>query len=212
MNLTIMTQIEQQTQTETHQTNGMDTNQIDLTQLRQDIRSLAEEINAAARLQAGDIFVLGCSSSEILGHHIGQASCAKTGAVIVEELLAYLTPQGIFLAVQGCEHINRALVVEREVQLRHGFEEVSVLPRLKAGGACAEAAYHLAADPVVIEHVTAKAGIDIGDTAIGMHVRFVQIPFRPSIKTIGQAHVTCLISRPKLIGGHRATYSPMMTK
>ena len=108
--------------------------------------------------------------------------------------------------MQGCEHINRALVIEQAAAEKYGFEIVTVKPALHAGGACSVAAYERFDDPVMVEHVVAKAGIDIGDTFIGQHIKHVQIPVRVGITEIGGAHVTCVRSRPKLIGGPRAQY------
>ena len=157
-------------------------------------------------LHKGAIFVLGLSSSEVIGGYIGKDSSQEIGEVIVKRLLEILSARGIHLAVQGCEHINRALVVEREVALTYQLEIVSVLPTLHAGGSGQLAAFRYMKDPVEVEFIQADAGIDIGDTAIGMHVKHVQVPIRPVLREIGQAHVTALASRPKLIGGARAHY------
>lgn len=159
-----------------------------------------------SELQEGSVFVLGCSTSEIIGERIGSHSTLAVGEMIVSTLLQKLKERKLFLAVQGCEHINRALVVERQVAERFGFEIVTVVPSLQAGGAAATAAYHLLEDPVVVEKIVATGGIDIGDTFIGMHVKHVQIPVRTTIKEIGAAHTTYVRSRPKLIGGPRAVY------
>lgn len=160
----------------------------------------------AAHLKRGDLFVLGLSTSEVQGEHIGQDSNIEIGRTVVKAIVELLAPRGINLAVQGCEHLNRALVVERAVAEQRGLEIVTVYPQLHAGGAGQVAAFELFDDPVEVEHVVAEAGIDIGDTSIGMQVKFVQIPVRTSVKEIGQAHVTYLRSRPKLIGGARAKY------
>jgi uncharacterized protein (TIGR01440 family) len=173
------------------------------TQVTQAILELLDQTS----LKVGDIVVLGCSSSEVLGQHIGKHSSLEIGQTIIRSLLDVLQPKGIFLAVQGCEHLNRALVVERSCACKYNLEIVSVYPSLHAGGAAQVAAFEQFKDPVEVEHIVAHAGMDIGDTAIGMHVKFVQIPIRTSIKEIGQAHVTFLGSRPKLIGGPRAKYS-----
>lgn len=165
-----------------------------------------QEYFEKASFKAGDIFVLGCSSSEILGGVIGQNSKLDVGEGIVSTLKEHLDKKGVYLAVQGCEHINRALVIEKEVAEAHDFEIVSVVPALHAGGAAAVAAFQLFTDPVVVEKIVARGGIDIGDTAIGMHVKHVQIPIRTTIKEIGEAHTTFLYSRSKLIGGARAVY------
>ncbi len=175
--------------------------------IKNEIKKICEELIESAELKKDDILVLGCSSSEINGNIIGKGSSYETGVTVIESILEILKPKGIYLSVQGCEHINRALVIEKEIAVKRGFEIVWVVPALKAGGACALAAYERFENPVMIEHVSAEAGIDIGDTSIGMHVKFVQIPVRVSVKEVGKAHVTCLKSRPKLIGGERAVYS-----
>lgn len=159
-----------------------------------------------SELREGSVFVLGCSTSEIVGERIGSHSTLAVGELVVAELLEMLNNRALFLAVQGCEHINRALVIEREAAVAYGFEIVTVVPSLQAGGAAATAAYRLFRDPVVVEHIVAAGGIDIGDTSIGMHVKHVQIPVRTTVKEIGAAHTTYLKSRPKLIGGPRAVY------
>jgi len=179
---------------------------VDLTEIATQIRQGAQELLAVAHLKAGDVFVVGCSTSEIQGEHIGQDSSREVGRVVVKTLQDLLVPLQIDLAVQGCEHLNRALAVERKVAEAHNWELVSVVPALHAGGATQMAAFENFSDPVEIEHITAQAGMDIGDTAIGMHVKFVQIPVRTSVKTVGAAHTTYLRSRPKLIGGERAQY------
>ncbi|WP_297079849.1 TIGR01440 family protein [uncultured Enterococcus sp.] len=180
---------------------------MDKLEVTKNVTTLVEEVLQAGSLTAGNLFVLGCSTSEVTGGVIGKHSSKEVGEWIIEAILAVLKPKGIFLAVQGCEHLNRALVVEEEYAEAHELSIVSVVPQLHAGGACSVAAFEQFTHPVEVEHVVAKAGIDIGDTAIGMHVKHVQVPFRPSIKTIGSAHVTALTSRPKYIGGPRAHYA-----
>jgi uncharacterized protein (TIGR01440 family) len=178
----------------------------DLQQIKDDLQTIVTEVITTAQLKQDDLFVLGCSTSEVVGGKIGKNSSQEVGYLIVETLKELLDPLGIRLAVQGCEHLNRALAVERSTAERYQLEEVAVVPALHAGGSCSVAAFHLFNEPVEVEHIVAKAGIDIGDTAIGMHVKHVQIPIRPSIKTLGAAHVTALGSRPKYIGGPRAEY------
>ena len=168
-------------------------------------KALLEVIDASG-IGEGDILVLGGSTSEIVGGSIGKDSSLEVGAALIDECLIILNERKINLAVQGCEHINRALVVERDLAKKRGFEIVSVVPALHAGGSLALNAYKKFNDPVVVEHIIADAGIDIGDTEIGMHVRFVQVPLRISEKYIGKARLTALKSRPKLIGGERAVY------
>lgn len=174
--------------------------------LIQELSQMVEEILEAADLKAGNTFVLGCSTSEILGGIIGKNPSKEIGEWIITTLKTILDPQGISLAVQGCEHLNRALVVERRIAEKKNWEIVSVLPSLHAGGACSVAAFKYFEDPVEVESVIGQAGIDIGDTSIGMHIKHVQVPVRPTKKELGHAHVTALRSRPKYIGGPRAAY------
>lgn len=177
-----------------------------LKEIKAQTKQLVEEVLELSNLQKGQIFILGLSSSEVIGGYIGKNSNLEVGEAVVETTLSILEPKGIYLAVQGCEHLNRALVVERELAIQKDLEIVNVLPTLHAGGSGQLAAFKYMKDPVEVEFITAQAGIDIGDTAIGMHVKHVQVPIRPSLREIGQAHVTALASRPKLIGGARAAY------
>ncbi len=181
--------------------------EIDLEQVKKDVKTGLTELLGQARLEAGDIVVLGCSTSEIQGQHIGKYPSVEVGRAVVSTMLSVLKTKKLHLAVQGCEHLNRALVVERQVAKDNQLEIVTVFPSEHAGGSCQIAAFEQMDDPVEVEHITAQAGMDIGDTSIGMHVKFVQIPVRTSIKEIGLAHTTYLRSRPKLIGGARAKYS-----
>ncbi|AMB99460.1 hypothetical protein AWM75_05380 [Aerococcus urinaehominis] len=184
---------------------------MDLTTIAMETRAAVEELLDQAQLKPGDIFVLGLSTSEVQGHKIGKHANLEVGRTIIQTILDILDEKGIYLAVQGCEHTNRAISLERVAAEKYGYEIVNLYPALNAGGAGSVAAFECLEDPVCIEHVTAKAGIDIGDTAIGMHVKFVQVPVRLQIKTIGQAHVTALRSRPKYIGGPRATYDEALS-
>ena len=161
-----------------------------LLDLEEKTRVLVEDIVERSAIGRGTIFVLGLSSSEVAGGIIGKASSREIGQRIVKTILEVLEPKGIYLAVQGCDHLNRALVV----------------PTLHAGGSGQLAAFDYMKDPVEVEEIVAQAGIDIGDTSIGMHVKRVQVPLRPITPELGGAHVTALASRPKLIGGARAEY------
>lgn len=181
---------------------------MDLEVLRADTKAIVSDVVERSGIQSGQVFVLGLSSSEVVGGLIGQASNASVGDVIVSAVLEVLQPLGIQLAVQGCEHVNRALVVEKALTDLGGLEVVNLLPTLEAGGSGQVAAFKHMTRPVVVEEIVAQAGLDIGDTAIGMHVKRVQVPLRPVQRTLGQAHVTVLASRPKLIGGVRASYQP----
>lgn len=180
---------------------------MNLAGLKEQTHQLLVDILDKSQVSKGQIFVLGLSTSEVAGGQIGQDSSLEIGEVIVKTLLDELTPKGIYLAVQGCEHLNRALTVERELAEQKDLEIVNVLPSLHAGGSGQLAAFKYMKDPVEVEFITAQAGIDIGDTAIGMHIKHVQIPIRPKNPKLGGAHVTALASRPKLIGGGRAHYS-----
>lgn len=179
---------------------------IEKTQLITDLTEITQEVLAQANLKKGNTFVLGCTTSEVVGGVIGKNSSQEVGEWIVSTLHELLTKQGFYLAVQGCEHLNRALVVERELAEKKDWEIVAVKPALHAGGACSVAAVKYFNDPVEVEHIVAQAGIDIGDTSIGMHVKHVQVPVRPSKRELGGAHVSALRSRPKYIGGPRAEY------
>lgn len=174
--------------------------------LKYDLEKITKDILDRSGIKKGQLFVLGLSSSEVLGGRIGQNSSLEVGDVIVKTLLDMLDSKGIYLAVQGCEHLNRALVVEEDYALKHDLEIVNVLPSLHAGGSAQLAAFKYMKNPVEVEEVKAYAGIDIGDTSIGMHVKRVQVPIRPIQRDLGKAHVTALASRPKLIGGARALY------
>lgn len=177
-----------------------------LDKIRQQVHKALVEVIDASRIGEDNILVLGGSTSEIVGGNIGKDSSLEVGEVVIDEFLNVLSKRKIHLAVQGCEHINRALVVEKEVAKANNLEIVSVIPALHAGGSLAVNAYKKFNDPVVVEHIIADAGIDIGDTEIGMHVKFVQVPLRLKEKHTGKARVTALKSRPKLIGGQRAIY------
>lgn len=175
-------------------------------ELKETLTTIVQDVLKEAELKSGNVFVLGCTTSEIVGGMIGKSSSKEVGEWVIETLKELLDPKGIYLAVQGCEHINRALVVERELAEKKDCEIVHVKPVLHAGGSCSVAAFEQFKDPVEVEHIVAQAGVDIGDTSIGMHVKHVQVPVRPSIKELGGAHVTALRSRAKYIGGPRASY------
>lgn len=159
-----------------------------------------------ANLRLKQILILGCSTSEVLGHRIGQGSSMAVAEVLLPPLLERVHQQGLFLAVQGCEHINRALVVEAACLDHYRLEEVTVLPALHAGGAMTVKAWESFSSPVMVEQIQGHAGIDIGDTFIGMHLRPVAIPIRIHVKELGEAHLTLARTRPRLIGGPRAAY------
>ena len=179
---------------------------IELEDLKAQARQVLEELMEAARLKPGQILVVGCSSSEIDSFKIGSHSSAEIGMAVYTALYQELKPKGIYLAAQCCEHLNRALILDKEAAERYGYEMVNVVPALKAGGSFATAAYAGMRCPVAVERIQAHAGIDIGDTLIGMHLRAVAVPVRISVKEIGGAHVVCARTRLKYIGGERAKY------
>ena len=176
-------------------------------ELEEQARLATEELVQAARLKPGDLLVVGCSSSEIVGKRIGKGSSMEAAQAVYEGIDSVLRQHGVFLAAQCCEHLNRAIVLERAA-LPANAEIVNVLPQPHAGGSFATTAWQRMKDPVVVEEIRADAGIDIGDTLIGMHLKWVAVPVRLSIRRIGQANLVCARTRPKFIGGSRAVYAP----
>ena len=172
----------------------------------------ATELLEAAHLQTGDLFVVGCSSSEITGGRIGRQSSMEAAQAVLEGVLPVLQAQGVSLAAQCCEHLNRAIVVERDVARERGYEIVAALPQPHAGGSWATCCWQAFSDPVLVEEVRAEAGMDIGGTLIGMHLRRVAVPVRLSLDHIGQAVLLCARTRPKFIGGARAVYGEGETR
>ncbi len=164
------------------------------------------ELLTVARLQPGDILVVGCSSSEVLGEKIGTGSSMEVAGAVMDGLLPLLQEQSIYLAAQCCEHLNRAIILEEAAARRYGLEPVNVLPQPKAGGSFATTAWQRMAHPTAVEQVRAHAGLDIGGTLIGMHLRPVAVPVRLSVRQIGEAPILCARTRPKFIGGSRAHY------
>ena len=153
------------------------------------------------------LLVVGCSTSEIAGGRIGKASAPELGAEVARAALAAAAARGVDTAFQCCEHLNRALVVTRQTAEKYGLDIVSAVPWPKAGGSCASAAYRMMDDPVLVESIQADAGLDIGQTLIGMHLKHVAIPIRLSVSRVGEAALTAALTRPKLIGGERAHYT-----
>ena len=177
--------------------------------LQQDAKAALTEIIEKGRLKAGDLFVIGCSSSEMLGSRIGTDSSMQAAEAVFATVYPLLQEHGIALAVQCCEHLNRALVTERSTAEKYGLTEVNVLPQPKAGGSFATVAYREFKDPVMVEdlHAQADAGMDIGGTLIGMHIRPVVVPLKISVRKIGEAVLICARRRPKFVGGSRAVYN-----
>ena len=175
-----------------------------LEQIKNDAKRIAEELVEAAHLGKGQIVVIGCSTSETLGQKLGSHSVPEAGKAIFEALQGVFAPRGIYIAAQCCEHLNRAIIIEHEAV--PNADIVNVVPQPKAGVSFATACYQAFKHPVALEHIKADAGIDIGGTLIGMHLKEVAVPLRLSQKTIGQASVIAARTRPKFIGGERATY------
>ena len=178
-------------------------------EIRKSARAALLELLDVAALKPGQQVVIGCSSSEIMGQKIGKGSTSEAAKAVVDEILPILKARGLCLEAQCCEHLNRALVVERDVAEAHGFEIVNAIPQLHAGGSFAMTAWANFKDPVLVETIVADAGLDIGGTLIGMHLRRVAIPVRLSIKKIGEANILCARTRPKYIGGARAVYQDL---
>ena len=177
-----------------------------LEELRTLAAQAAQELLAVAKVRPGGLMVVGCSSSEVGGHHIGSDSNVETAAAIFDGIYAQTRAANLYLAAQCCEHLNRALVIEREAAEKFGYEPVNVVPQPKAGGSFATTAYARFADPVAVEHIRADCGLDVGGTLIGMHLKEVAVPVRLSIDHIGEAILLCARTRPKFIGGIRAHY------
>ena len=175
-------------------------------EVRSAARAALLELLDAAALKPGQQVVIGCSSSEIMGQKIGKGSTPEAAKAVVDEILPILNERGLYLEAQCCEHLNRALITEREYAVSHGLEIVSVVPYPKAGGSFATAAYAAMRDPVAVEAVRAQGGIDIGGTLIGMHLCPVAVPLRLTNDRIGKARLLCAYTRPKFIGGARARY------
>ena len=172
-------------------------------------RTVLTELLEQARLKPGSLLVVGCSSSEMVGQRIGKGSSMEAAQAAFQGIYPVLREQGIDLAVQCCEHLNRALILERAAAEKRGYEIVNVVPQPKAGGSFAVTAWNAFSDPVAVETIAADAGIDISGTLIGMHLRRVAVPVRTSLGKIGEAIVLCARTRPKYIGGPRAVYQQM---
>lgn len=178
----------------------------DITIIGEEAYRAAKELFETARMEEGQLFVVGCSTSEVGGVAIGTFSSPDIAEAVFGGLYQATQEAGVYLVAQCCEHLNRALILEKEAALRYGYEIVNVVPQPKAGGSFATTAYKAFDCPVAVEHIKAHAGMDIGDTLIGMHLMDVAVPVRIRTKEIGDAHVVCARTRPKFIGGERAQY------
>jgi len=176
-------------------------------QLAPQLKQALTEFQEVAHLTAGDVFVIGTSTSEVIGKHIGSAGTIEVATELWTVLNDFREKTGVQLAFQCCEHLNRSIVIERSLAKEHRLTPVTAIPIPGAGGSMAAFVFKTMNDPVVVEEIEADAGIDIGDTFIGMHLKKVAVPVRTSVKQIGEAHLTLARTRPKLIGGIRAIYS-----
>ncbi len=178
-----------------------------LKEIEQQTRAALTELLQSARLSPGDILVVGCSSSEVAGKKIGTASSREVAQAILCGIGPELKKREIYLAAQCCEHLNRVLIIEQSTIKEYGLEQVNVVPAPGAGGSFASAAYEEFERPVAVESVAAHAGMDIGSTLIGMHLRPVAVPVRVAVDKIGMAKLVCARTRPKFVGGTRAVYN-----
>ena len=179
----------------------------DMTIIAEEAYSAAREILEKAKPEAGELFVVGCSTSEVGGASIGTYSSPELAEVVFGGIYQATQEAGVYLAAQCCEHLNRSIVIEREAAKANGYQIVSAIPQPHAGGSWATNCWQRFNDPVLVEEVRAAAGMDIGGTLIGMHLRRVAVPVRLSMDHIGQAILLCARTRPPFIGGSRAVYS-----
>ena len=177
-----------------------------LEEVKEEAGRATEQLLLQAKTEPGDILIVGCSSSEIVGERIGTFSSVETAQAVFEGIYEVTQAHGLFLAAQCCEHLNRAVIVEKELMKRDHLTRVNVVPKPKAGGSFGTTAYQRFKEPVAVEKITAQAGMDIGDTLIGMHLQPVAVPVRIEVKQIGNAHLVCARTRAKFVGGSRAVY------
>ena len=201
-------QNEQQTNHQNKHIENALSEDVDLATLMEDSYLLCKEFIEKAKLKKGQLFIVGCSTSEVLGEKIGTASSYSVAKALFQGIDRAAKEKEVFLCTQCCEHLNRAVITEREAALAHGFMPylVNVIPKEKAGGSFSTVAYESFHEPVALERVRADGGIDIGDTFIGMHLKEVAVPLRLSKNALGEAHLTAARVRPKFVGGSRAVY------
>jgi len=177
-----------------------------LEKIKKQARDAVQELFEISNVKDGQVLVVGCSSSEIIGEKIGSNSSPEVADSVFDAIYEAAKEKGVYLALQCCEHLNRALITEEELAVKMGLEIVSVLPKPNAGGSFATAAYKKLKNPVAVEYIKADLGLDIGLTMIGMHLKSVAVPVRLSVKKIGEAVLVAARTRPKYIGGPRANY------
>lgn len=166
----------------------------------------AKELIEKAELKSGDVVVIGCSTSEVIGERIGTSGTVEVAQQIFDGLNSVFSEKGIYIAAQCCEHLNRAIIIENEKADKLGLEKVCVVPHPRAGGSFATVAWHTMKNPAAVEEIRADAGIDIGFTLIGMHLKRVAVPLRLENNVIGEAKLNAAKTRAKYIGGERAKY------
>ena len=174
--------------------------------IKDDAYQIVIEFIETAKLKKNDLLVIGCSTSEVAGNRIGSASKPEIAEELFLGIWEAAKSKEISIAAQCCEHLNRALIMEKEVAQKRGYEQVNVVPQPKAGGSFATTAFKYLEHPIAVEHIKADAGIDIGDTLIGMHLKEVAVPVRLNVDKLGEAHLVCARTRLKYIGGERAHY------
>ena len=178
-----------------------------MSKIREDATTAINELLEISCIEKGNILVIGCSSSEMIGGRIGKNSSLDAAKALFEAVYPILSEKGIYLAVQCCEHLNRAIIVEEECADKFGLEKVCVVPHPHAGGAFATTAYYKFNRPCAVEFIKADVGLDIGGTLIGMHLKHVAVPVRLSVNKIGEASIIAARTRLKFIGGERAVYT-----
>lgn len=177
-----------------------------LSNIKKQAKQAVTELIEISKIKSGDILVVGCSSSEIMGGDIGKASSMDAAKAVFDGIYPILKEKGIHIAAQCCEHLNRAIIIEQAAAEKFNLEIVNVMPQPNAGGSFATTVWQNMEHPVAVEHIKASAGLDIGNTLIGMHLKEVAVPVRLSINKIGKAPIVCARTRPKFIGGDRAHY------
>jgi len=182
-------------------------NKLDLAEVKKQAQAVFAEYLTKTSIKEGQIIVIGCSTSEVKGGHIGKEGNSSVAEAIYQAIAPLAAEKKIYLAFQCCEHLNRALVIEQEAAEKYNLTEVSAVPYPHAGGSMAAWAYRAMQDAVLVESVAAHGGIDIGETLIGMHLKAVAVPLRLDNRHIGQARINAAFTRPKLIGGNRAKYT-----
>ena len=177
-----------------------------LSNITNDAKKAIIELIEISGIKSGELLVIGCSSSEVVGGDIGKASSMEAAKAVFDGIYPVLQEKGIYLAAQCCEHLNRAIIIEQCAAEKFGLEIVNVMPQTKAGGSFATTIWQNMTLPVAVEHIKATAGLDVGNTLIGMHLKEVAVPVRLSTNKIGKAPIVAARTRPKFIGGERAVY------